>query len=129
MTITDLDPNDFLTVSQFAEEADVTRKTVITWIHTKRIPYTRTPGGHFRIRRAVATQMPMTADEFATLVGVSKRTVIRWCSLGFIKCWRGLTLTGTRTGPWLIPRDEIDHAIDQLETGAYRPTGRRESTN
>lgn len=45
--------SDMMTVTELAERWKINRKTVLNYIHQRRLPAIQTPGGNYRIRREV----------------------------------------------------------------------------
>lgn len=45
-----LTPDPLLTVNEVAARFRVNRRTITNWVRQKKLPATRTPGGHYRFR-------------------------------------------------------------------------------
>ena len=73
---------EMLTVTQFASEVGVNRRTVLRWIREGRINAERTPGGHWRVPERDLTGRDLTLAEFAKEAGICKRTALRWVHSG-----------------------------------------------
>jgi excisionase family DNA binding protein len=92
-----------VSVTEFAKYAGVSRRTVIRWIKSGRIPSYKRANGYHRIPFGVVENLPVTASRFAELLGVTRRTVVRWCAAGTLYAWR-------RPGSdvWEIAAGEVD---------------------
>lgn len=90
-----------LTLTEAAARVGVHRRTLRAWIRKGRLPATRTPGGHYRIRVADLEDMPLTATAFARAVGVCSRTAQRWAQQGRLRSRR-------TPGGWEIAASEVE---------------------
>lgn len=77
--------NGLVSVTQFATEAGVNRRTVLRWIASGRLPAGRTPSGYWRIERRHLTRTTLSTSEFARAVGVCQRTAYRWVKSGKVE--------------------------------------------
>lgn len=101
-----------VTLTEAAGLAGVNRRTVRAWIRAGRVPATRTPGGHYRIKLADLAAMPLSTHEFARAVGVSHRTAQAWAKTG------KLDARQDAGGAWWIATSEVERIGTRRGSGA-----------
>ena len=77
-----------LTVREFARRAGVGHYTLRSWLKCGRVPSTKGENGRWIIPTSALEKLPVTVTEFATATGINRRTVVRMCEAGALRCWR-----------------------------------------
>lgn len=96
----------WLTVTEYARQAGVNRRTAQRWAREGVVGARRTKGGHWRLNAAYLEPRELTVSEVAATIGRSERTVRSWCESGRLPARR--VSTGSR---WLIGRAETERLL------------------
>ena len=83
-----LPDSDPLPLREFARRAGIGVYTARSWCKCGRVRATRGANGRWLVPHSALAHLPMTVTAFAAATGINRRTVVRLCEAGRLKCWR-----------------------------------------